>query len=402
MRRMMSASGVLACTFAMLAVLLHFNPFESICDGMDKLFGAPPKWTQVTNVYRDPKTQEITHGDDPISSLESLKQYWHDFAGAGRVVFIGNSQMHSISLASGELPSETPEKTYVDLVIDESQRERPNELLYRLSSSGMSYPEVLWELNYMLDDSDLRPSTVILQMNYQALWTGGIRDSLLPMLRHPSFRARIETLAASGRPDAPAYEDALHRYDRLEVQDKTKNGTTADSGLTAAFNTQVTPGYEMETRVRGWVNKAVPAQHRADLQDSFDNVLYRGRLYLLHLKPSTARSISGSRLLAAQSAVDSIAAICKDNHVRLLLFHAPVNPNVMLYRTSDDREAYRKFVAGVASRYGLPLFDFENSISAEHWGHLLNGPDPLHMGRAGQQQMAKLVFQAMNSVEAKN
>jgi lysophospholipase L1-like esterase len=90
------------------------------------------------------------------------------------------------------------------------------------------------------------------------------------------------------------------------------------------------------------------------------------------------------------------------NHVRLLLFHAPVNPNVVLYRTPEDREAYRQFVAGIASRYGLPLFDFENSISAEHWGHLLNGPDPLHMGRAGQQQMAKLVFQAMNSVEVKN
>jgi hypothetical protein len=401
-RRLLSAGGILTCTFVLLLALVQTNPFEVICDTMDKVFGAPPKWTQVTNVYRDPRTQEITHGDDPTDSLDGLKQYWHDFAGAGRVVFIGNSQMHSISLASGELPSDRPEKTYVDLVIDEAQRETPNELLYRLSSSGMSYPEVLWELNYMLDDPDLRPNSVILQMNYQALWTGGIRDSLLPMLRHPSFRARIETLATSGRSDSAAYEDALHRYDRVDVKDKTKIDTAPDSGLTAAFNSQITPGYEMETRVRSWVNKAVPEQHRADLQDSFDNVLYRGRLYLLHLKPSTARSISGSRLLAAQSAVDSIAALCMANHVRLLLFHAPVNPNVVLYRTPEDREAYRQFVAGIASRYGLPLFDFENSISAEHWGHLLNGPDPLHMGRAGQQQMAKLVFQAMNSVEVKN
>jgi hypothetical protein len=401
-RRMFSASGVLACTLVLLAGLLYFNPFEAICDAMDKLFSAPPKWTQVTNVYRDARTQEITHGDDPTASLDKLKQYWHDFSGAGKVVFVGNSQMHSISLASGEFPSNRPEKTYVDLVIDETQRERPNELLYRLSSSGMSYPEVLWELNYMLDDPDLRPNTVILQMNYQSLWTGGIRDSLLPMLRHSSFRARIDALAASGRADAAAYEDALHRYDRADVKVKTKTDTASDAGLTAAFNPQVTPGYEMETRVRVLVNEVLPEQRRADLQDSFDNVLYRGRLYLLHLKPSTARSISGSRLLAAQSAVDSIAALCAANHVRLLLFHAPVNPNVVLYRTAEDREAYRQFVAGVASRYGLPLFDFENSISAEHWGHLLNGPDPLHMGREGQQQMAKLVFQAMNSVEVKN
>jgi lysophospholipase L1-like esterase len=158
----------------------------------------------------------------------------------------------------------------------------------------------------------------------------------------------------------------------------------------------------METHARRWLDEVLPETRRAALQESFENVLYRGRLYLLHLKPSTARSISGSRLLAAQSAVDSIATLCATNNVRLLLFHAPVNPNVTLYRMPEDRDAYHHFVAGVASRYGLPLFDFENSISAEHWGRLLNGPDPLHMGRAGQQEMAKLVIEALNSVQVNN
>lgn len=394
--------GVLACTLALLAGLLHFDIFGVICDAMDRLFGAPPKWTQVTNVYIDPRTQEITHGDDPITSLKTLKQYWHECSGSSRVVFAGNSQMHSISLAPGEPPSASPEKTYVDLAMDEVRRAEPNELLYRLSSSGMSYPEVLWELDYMLDDPDLRPEMVLLQLNYQAFWTGGIRDSMLPMLRRPSFRARVEALAASGRPDAAAYEDALQRFDQGEAKDTAKSAAVSNTGLTAVFSAQHTPGYAMETRVRAWLNDVSPQEHRADLKESFENVLYRGRLYLLRLKPSTARSISGSRLLAAQSAVDSIAALCASNHVRLVLFHAPVNPNVDLYRTPQDRETYRRFVASVAARYGIPLFDFENSISAEHWGRLLNGPDPLHMGRAAQQEMAKLMVDAMNSVELKN
>lgn len=402
MRRVFSAAGVLASTLVLLVGLLHFDPFAAICDGMDTMFGAPPKWTQVTNVYLNPRTQEITRGDDPITSLEILKQYWHQCSGSGRIVFVGNSQMHSINLASGELPSSTPEKTYVDLVMDEIRRTEPTELMYRLSSSGMSYPEVLWELNYMLDDRDLRPEMVLLQMNYQAFWTGGIRDSMLPMLRQPSFRARIEALAASGRPDASAYEDAMHRFDQVESKDPPKSETASESGLTSVFSTQVTPGYAMETRVRAWMDKVSPQQHRAELKESFENVLYRGRLYLLRLKPSTARSLSGSRLLAAQSAVDSIAALCAANRVRLLLFHAPVNPNVDLYRTPEDRETYRRFVADIAARYGIPLFDFENSIGPELWGHLLNGPDPLHMGRTAQQEMAKHVVEAMNSVEMKN
>jgi hypothetical protein len=402
MKKLFSSIGVLASVLVLLAGFLHSNPFGAACDALDKLFGAPPKWTQVTNVYRNPRTQEITHGDDPTTSLNGLKNYWHQFPGADRVVFIGNSQMHSISLAPGEPPASSPEKTYVDLVMDTVRREQPDELLYRLSSSGMSYPEVLWELNYMIDDPDLRPRMVVLQMNYQAFWTGGIRDGLLPMLVQSSFRARIEALAASGRPDAPAYEDALRRYDRVAAQHKAKSVAESNTGLTSVFDPQLTPGYEIETRVRKWLDKIVSRQQRADLQESFDNVLYRGRLYLLQLKPSTARSINGSRLFAAQSAVDSIAKLCRASDVNLILFNAPVNPNVALYRTEEDREAYRRFVTSVASRYNFPLFDFENSIRAELWGHLLNGPDPLHMGRAAHQQMAKQVIQAMNSFLVKN
>jgi len=399
MRKFTSAMGILASTFLLLAGLLHADPFQDISDVMDKLFGVPPKWTQVTNLYWDPRTQETTHGDDPVGSIGVLKQYWHERGTRDRVIFFGNSQMHAISLATGEMPPSTPEKTYVDLVIEQEEQADSNELLYRLSFSDMSYPEVLWDLSYMLDDSDLRPKMVIVQMNYQSFWAGGIRDSMLPMLRRPTFRTRMEALAASGLPDAPAYADAIERYDRSFANKEPHPVSGDDSGLASVFSPQITPGYEIETRVRGWLDTVSPEQHRLALKESFENVLYRGRLYFLQLKPSTARSISGSRLLAARSAVDSIAALCAKNDIRLLLFHAPVNPNVSLYRTAEDRQSYRNFVASVAETYHVPVFDFENSIDAKYWGHLLNSPDPLHMGRAGHQLMAKQFIVAMDATK---
>lgn len=398
MRQFLSAMTVLSCTLALTAGLVRLNPFDPVCDGMDRLFGAPPKWTQVTNLYRDPLTQEVTHGDDPVSSLGVLKNYWHERGSSQRVVFAGNSQMHAISLAAGEGPVSLPEKTYVDMVGDDLRRADPNELLYRLSSSDMSYPEVLWELNYMLDDPDLRPQMMVVQLNYQAFWTGGIRDSMLPMLRRPSFRKRMEKFAGSGDPDAPAYQDALRRYDQSNTADQANAASETNSGLTSVFGQQITPAYAVETRARQWLDRLSPDQRRAELRESFENVLYRGRLYLLRLKPSTARSITGSRLLAARSAVDSIAALCAANNVRLLLFNAPVNPNISLYRTSADRESYHDFVDGIAMKYRVPLFDFENSIGPQLWGHLLNGPEPLHLGRVAHQLMAKQVIASMNSV----
>ena len=369
---------------------------------MDRLFGAPPKWTQVTNLYRNPLTQEVTHGDDPVSSLSVLKEYWHQRDGGQKVVFMGNSQMHAMSLAPGERPVTEPEKTYVDLVGDDLRLTNPNELPYRLSSSDMSYPEDFWELNYMLDDPDLHPEIVVLQMNYQAFWTGGIRDSMLPMLRRPSFRKRMEGFAASGLPDASAYGDALRRYAQGRANDSENPATNADSTVTSVFNPHGTLGYDMETYVRARLDRISPEQRRGTLRESFENVLYRGRLYLLQLKPSTARSITGSRLLAARSAVDSIAALCAANNVRLVLFQAPVNPNVSLYRTSADRESYHAFVSGVAANYGAPLFDFENSIGANLWGRMLNSPEPLHMGRTAHQQMAKQLIGSMKSVLIQN
>jgi hypothetical protein len=395
----LSSISVLGCTLALLAGLVHLNPFDPVCDAMDRLFGAPPKWTQVTNLYIDPRTQETTHGDDPVSSLSLLKEYWHEQRASQKLVFVGNSQMHAISLAAGEGTVSVPEKTYVDMVGDDLRRADPNELLYRLSSSDMSYPEVLWALNYMLDDPDLRPEAIVLQVNYQAFWTGGIRDSMLPMLRRPSFRARMEKFAPSGRADGPAYADALRRYDQANVTDSTNRSNESDSGLTSVFSLSITPGYAIETRVRQWLDRMSPNQRRAVLRESFENVLYRGRLYLLQLKPSTARSITGSRLLAARSAVDSIAALCVANNIRLVLLNAPVNPNVSLYRTETDRKSYHDFVRGIAVNYRIPLFDFENSIGARLWGHLLNGPEPLHLGREAHQRMAKQVIASMESLE---
>ena len=398
MGRYVPVMGILASSLLMLAGLIHGDPFQAASDLMDKLFGVPPRWTQVTNLYCDPRTQEITHGDAPADSIEVLKKYWHERGKGTRVIFFGNSQMHAINLAADELPSVSPEKTYVDLIIAQEQRIESNELLYRLSFNDMSYLEVLWDLYYMFDDPDLRPQMIVLQMNYQSYWSGGIRDSMLPMLQQKRFRQRIEQLADSALPYAAAYADALARYNRTSP-DQQRHGHSDESGLASIFSPAITPGYEIETRTRIWMDRLIPVKRRADLKDSFENTLYRGRLYLLQLKPSTARSINGSRLLAARSAVDSIAALCSSNHIRLLLFHAPVNPNVSLYRTVEDRRSYRSFVASISTKYKVPLFDFEGSIESKYWGHLLNSPDPLHMGRAGHALMAKQLSKAINSVQ---
>jgi lysophospholipase L1-like esterase len=82
------------------------------------------------------------------------------------------------------------------------------------------------------------------------------------------------------------------------------------------------------------------------------------------------------------------------------LFNAPVNPNVSLYRTSADRNTYHQFLTGITEQFNIPLYDFEDTVPSEYWGSLLNGPDPLHMGRKGHQILAGRILDTLRTVTA--
>jgi hypothetical protein len=390
MPKPVQAAITLGCTLLLLLLLLMARPFLMASEALDALFGVPPKWTQVEDVYKNRYTQEVTHGDDPVTSLEVLAGFWGARPNDTRILFVGNSQMHTISLARGEARPTGVEKTYVDQIADRLAKDSPQTLTYRLSSSGMSYPEVLWELLYVTGKPELHPDAMVLQLNYQAFWTGGIRESLLGLLDDEAFRRRVEIAAGANEAYSAEFQDALHRYDERK---STRNAATAaNSGVASTFSASTTPGYAIETAVRRVLDRSAAFRGRSDHKNDIVDFLYRCRLFFLRLKPSTARSVTGARLFIARTAVEDVVKLAHEEKVQLFLFSAPVNPLVSLYRTHEDRASYQEFVSKIATENGGPLYDFEDTISADHWGNLLNGPDPLHMGRAAHALMAQEMY----------
>ena len=390
MPKPLQAAITLGCTVLVLFLLLMARPFLVASNVLDALFGVPPKWTQVEDVYKNPHTQEVTRGDDPVGSLRVLADFWGARPNDTRILFVGNSQMHVISLARGEARPTGTEKTYVDQIANLLAKDSPQIRTYRLSSSGMSYPEVLWELLYMTGKPELHPDAMVLQLNYQAFWTGGIRESLLGLLDDDAFRHQIEAVIGANEAYSAEFQDALHRYDESK---STRNATsTANNGIAAAFSASKTPGYAIETAVRRVLDRSGLFRGRSDHKNDFVDFLYRCRLYFLRLKPSTARSVSGARLLVSRASVEDAVKLADEKKIQVFLFNAPVNPLVSLYRTPEDKASYQEFVTKLAKENGGPLYDFEDTITAEHWGNLLNGPDPLHMGRAAHAQMAREMY----------
>lgn len=383
MKRLLTVSWVLLATVLFLSALLWAEPFERANQVLDRAFGGAPKWTQVESLVVDPQTQETTHGDRPMPGLEALASCWGSHRDAKRVVFLGNSQMQAMSLAPGEPAAVGYERTYFDQVSDYYKKQGSNVLLYRLSAPGLSYAESLWYVEYLLQHPTLRPDAIVLQLNYQAFWNGGIRDGMWEMLKVPAFETRIKEISQSSQPFAEYFNQALNGYSAQLA--KTTPSGKMDESIGSAF----------ETRVRIPLDKLGLKTASESEKDSIEQMLYRFRLYFLRLKPSTARSISGPRLVRSQSAVEALAERCRDEGVKLVLFTAPLNPLVSLYRSAEDKATYENFVQAVARSYNLSLFQFDDLVAAGYWGRLLNSPDPLHLGRRGHQIVAAKMIEVV-------
>jgi len=375
MKAVLIAAGVLVNTLLLTAAVLWLDPFDCINSVLDAAFGAAPKWTQVTNLVHDPRTQDIYHSEHPLTTFQHAADYWRSQPGKRRVVLIGNSQMFSLSLAPGEFPQAAPEHTYPDLVTARLQPE--GVLTYRLAAPGLSYSEALCEIDYLISHPDLRPSLIVLQINYQAFWNSGIRESLLELLEDHEFHQQARQLTLSGKPYADDFTSAVTKYEERETRPGSQT-PTPQNGF----------GSRLENLTRRELSAVAVYRRRHQAKDSFEEMLYRARIYFLRIKPSTARSIAGPQLTRSQAAVEAIAESCRTAGVRLAIFTAPVNPAVSLYRSPEDKSRYQGFVHTVAERYRLPVADLESTVEDKLWGRQLDGPDPLHMGRTAHAVVA--------------
>jgi hypothetical protein len=374
---------LVATTLGLTVWLLSIDPFARVNAVLDAAFAAAPAWTQVSSLVRDPRTQEVSHGEHPAQGLRALAAYWRERPTALKAVLLGNSQMFAMSLAPGEARSREDERTYPDIV---AAHFAPRGVLcYRLAAPGLSYSEALWYVDFLLTHPGLRPDVLLVQVNYQAFWNGGVRSSFAELLEDAAFRRQVETRAQSDASYAEDFRGALAEFDRGRGA-----AAAGNAAAPAAFGRRI----EDATRLR--LDRLDVFRRRAAEKDSFDEMLYRGRLYLLGIKPSTARSISGPRLIRNQEALDALANACEAAGVKLVVFKAPVNPRVSLYASDADRIRFERYMATLPSSRHLKIVDFEHAVPADLWGRQYNSPDPLHMGRRAHGLVAAHVIVALS------
>jgi hypothetical protein len=263
---------------------------------------------------------------------------------------------------------------------------------YRLSAPNLSYAEVLWYLVYLVSHPCMRPSEYVVQLNFETFRKTGIRDGMLELLDDQNFAAAVAAESRASAPYSGALQQAIERYhSRLATQ----TGTTSNAAPISATGLSESAG--LGGRIESWVrlelDQLAAFKSRGTSKAELLDILYLARVNLLGITPTTKRSLGGGTLNANISSLRRIGEICRHAGIRLVFFNAPQNPNAPLYRTPADREGYERIVTQLAQDSAQAYFDFESSIPGNLWGAWIDGPDPIHFGRAAHRRFADILFE---------
>jgi hypothetical protein len=377
----------LALTFAALWGLLAWDPFRHLRD----VFVNPAQENaKVSSLFTDSSTQEVSAGQNPLESLRKLESSWCKVSKETRYILTGNSQTYSVLLAPSEASSTEADRTYPDLLLDRLNAAGADVHGYRLSAPNISYMEVLWYLNYLLVHPCLIPGEFVIQLNFETFRKTGVREGMLELLEDPDFASAIEQEARSNASYANTFQQAIDQYEsRIAKEKGSQTSSISKTGVAEARGV----GSVLETKARTALDHLFLFRSRGQLKAELLDFLYLARVNLLGITPTTKRSLGGGPLTTNLSSLERIGELCRRNGIRLVFFNAPQNPNAPLYRTSADHEQYQQIISRLARKFGQGYFDFENSIPGPLWGVWIDGPDPIHFGRAAHRRLADLMFE---------
>jgi hypothetical protein len=377
----------LVLTFAALLSLLAWDPFRHL---RDVFVNPAQEEAKISLLFTDPNTQEVSDGQHPLESLRKLESNWCNVPKEARYILTGNSQTFSVLLAPSEAAATEADRTYPDLLLDRLTATGAKVHGYRLSAPNISYMEVLWYLNYLLVHRCLIPGEFVIQLNFETFRKTGVREGMLELLEAPDFASAIKQEARSNAPYANTFQQAIDQYEsRIAKQKGSQTSSISKTGITEARGF----GSVLETTTRIALDHLSWFRSRGQLKAELLDFLYLARVNLLGITPTTKRSLGGGPLMTNLSSLERIGELCRRNGIRLVFFNAPQNPNAPLYRTTTDREQYQQIISGLNRKFAQGYFDFENSIPGPLWGVWIDGPDPIHFGRAAHRRLADLMFQ---------
>lgn len=341
------------------------DPYYTVARAFTPGDGGASLENQIPDV--DPTTNDPLHGANLLETHSTRAQ---PAADVSLILVSGNSQQFTVAQPAGRPAHEA--QLMSDLFAAALERRAPGRFaVYNASAPNQTFVEQLWQGLYWFRVAPRAPAALIIASSFDTYRKAGIRYGFQTLLDLPAFDAALDPYSVADK----AYADEL-------AAAKTAFAEQRAAGLTVEQQEDET----FEGRIREQMEVFAPYRERQTHKVKLYDLLYRVRV-AAGLSPTARRHITGQPWAANWAALEDYVKLARAAGAQVAIYNAPVNPAVSMFY-DDEYRAYVRGLQELAMREGCLFADFGGVVPPEHWGQLLDGPDPIHFDQVAHRQMA--------------
>lgn len=331
--------------------------------GEEALFVTPPP---------EPDAWDEKRGAELLTTYRALPALP---SGARRIVMLGNSQQYTVPPPTGTQTPHNLKPRITSMRLTASlEAEAPGTArVYNSASDNQNFSEALWQTLYWLEVAPAKPTAFILQVSFDTLRKTGIRAGYQTLLGEPRFRDALRALLA--KRERPYHPDWIGA-------EKQWRERAASLAVESSDDANEWKQWSPEPMLRAAMNHTELFRRREENKGFFLGTLYAIRVRALGISPRTKRHIAGAPLEQNLAALGDLLALAREHGCALIVYNAPTNPAVDMFY-ADEYSAYLERLRALTAAHGATFDDLGRAVPAEHWGYLIDGPDPIHFDEVG-------------------
>ncbi len=277
---------------------------------------------------------------------------------AASALWLGNSQLHAVNQWKPGQTNSTP------ILFDRLQKVGLDLVTFSPPNASLQEHYVLFE--YLRRRMPLK--VLILPVVFDDFRETGLRDEV----------------ALLSRDEATASALAETEIGRRLLKQAS---AISEDGETTTVARSIQEG--VEHRLNKWLDEhSALWQARLQIRGEFFVGIYRLRNGVFGIKATNKRKLIPGRYLDNVAALESILATATREHVRVVLYIAPLRGGVEIPYMLNEYAAFKSQMAALSTRFGVTFANLETLVPDNLWG--LKGAT----GMSGEEEIDFMHFQA--------
>jgi hypothetical protein len=315
---------------------------------------------------------------------ESFESYWQRIPDGRtkRLIFVsGMSQMYAIN---DRQPNDRIIADHLDSWI-----RRRGARAASLAGPNLCNEEALFFLCAGLSDPARRPAVFVYGVCFDKFRNLDLRREYQEFFAKRTELRRRWLAEAGEAMDLPLAAEKMRATEKgVEPEGRAAAGKKPGEG-------------DVESRLRESVSRVVPVVGaREELNARAQMEMFLLRNWFLRIKPTSKRPVIPARYALNRQFLELLVRVAKQEGIVPILYVIPLNPQAENPYIPAEYEDFKLWVAGLATREGIPFANLEGIVPSPYWGEFMGGPDFKHFRGEGHRMTAAALIERFGAVMA--